>query len=196
MRDYPATGDRARHARKKLAPFSGLHMTPPEWLHVTTLVDGPADAFTNGQMAHTIRHAQADLAAVAPITAQLGKILYHPEAIMLAVSPAAAVYPLRDAARSATEQATGSPVTSASWTQHVTVCYSTEKQSAAPLISALGLPEQHVTISALSLVIQDGPERDWNWSTVGVAKPGPSSVPVPHDSSPAQRSEPQPSTLD
>jgi hypothetical protein len=40
----------------------------------------------------------------------------------------------------------------------------------------LSLPEQHVTISALSLVIQDGPERDWHWSTVGVAKLGPSST--------------------
>ena len=94
---------------------------------------------------------------------------------MLAVLPATALYPLRDAARSATEQATGSPVTGAAWTPHVTVCYNTEQHSAAPLIAALGLglPEQHVTISALSLVIQDGPERDWNWSTVGVAKLGP-----------------------
>jgi hypothetical protein len=58
---------------------------------------------------------------------------------MLAVLPAAALYPLRDAARSATEQATGSAVTGAAWTPHVTLCYSTEQQSAAPLIAALGL---------------------------------------------------------
>jgi hypothetical protein len=94
---------------------------------------------------------------------------------MLAVSPAAALYPLRDAARSATERATGSRVTDAPWTPHITVCYSTDQQNAAPLISALGLdlPEQHLTISALSLVIQDGPERDWNWSPVGEVKLGP-----------------------
>jgi hypothetical protein len=69
MRDHPAAGDLARQAREKLAPFSGLHMTPPEWLRMTTLVAGPADAFTDGQVAHMIRHAQADLATVAPITA-------------------------------------------------------------------------------------------------------------------------------
>src|SRR5215467_5025004 len=114
-------------------------MTPPEWLHITTLVAGPAEAFTDGQIAHMIGHNQADLAAVAPITAELAKILYHPEANMLAVSPAAARQPLRDAARAVTEQATGSPVTDESWTPHVTSCYSMEQQSAAPLITALGL---------------------------------------------------------
>jgi 2'-5' RNA ligase len=150
-------------------------MTPQEWLHMTTLVAGPADAFTDGQIAHMVRHAQADLSTVAPIAVQLGKILYHPEAIMLAVSPAEALDPLRDAARSATEQAIGRPLTNGPWTPHITLCYSTEQQSAAPLISALGLslPERHITISTLSLVIQDGSERQWKWSTVGVAKLGP-----------------------
>ena len=50
MRDYPQVGELASQARQRLAPFTGLHMTPPEWLHMTTLVAGPADQFTDQQM--------------------------------------------------------------------------------------------------------------------------------------------------
>jgi hypothetical protein len=31
------------------------------------------------------------------------------------------------------------------------------------------LPGQEIYIQALSLVIQDGPEREWNWTVVGTA---------------------------
>jgi hypothetical protein len=51
---------------------------------------------------------------------------------------------------------------------HVTICYSTADQPAQPIIAALGrqLPECHIQISAISLVIQHGPERRWDWHTV------------------------------
>ncbi|HUA27724.1 MAG TPA: TauD/TfdA family dioxygenase, partial [Streptosporangiaceae bacterium] len=51
---------------------------------------------------------------------------------------------------------------------HITVCYSTARQPAAPLIAALGenLPRCEVHVSALSLIIQRGPERLWDWTTV------------------------------
>jgi len=49
-------------------------------------------------------------------------------------------------------------------------------RAAQPSIDALGkrLPEREITVSSLSLVIQDGPERDWNWtaaSPVGLGTP-------------------------
>lgn len=48
---------------------------------------------------------------------------------------------------------------------HMTLCYSTGKQPAAPVIAELGktLPTLNVTIRELSLVVQDGPEDLWNW---------------------------------
>ena len=51
----------------------------------------------------------------------------------------------------------------------MTLCYSTANQPAQPIIEALGkrLHERDISVSSLSLVIQDGPERDWNWTTVG-----------------------------
>jgi 2'-5' RNA ligase superfamily len=94
---------------------------------------------------------------------------------MLAVRPAGALNPLRDAALRATPATSdgsrdldGSP---SAWMPHVTLCYSTREQPAEPIIAALGkeLPRCHVQIATLSLVVQHGPERDWNWRVVGEA---------------------------
>ena len=58
----------------------------------------------------------------------------------------------------------------ARWRPHITICYSTSSQPAKPIIDALGtrLPECDIDINALSLVIQHGPERAWDWSTRGL----------------------------
>ncbi len=40
MRDHPPVGELASQARQLLAPFTGLHMTPPEWPHMTTTSRG------------------------------------------------------------------------------------------------------------------------------------------------------------
>lgn len=113
--------------------------------------------------------ASEHLADVPPITVSLGKRLYHPEAIMLAVTPLGDLTPIRAAALAATK-AVASPANDeeAGWTPHVTLCYST----AQPIITALGkeLPERQISIDAVSLVIQDGPERAWKWTTVGTVR--------------------------
>jgi len=168
MRDYPAVSDLAQQARERLAPFTGLHLTPLEWLHMTALVAGPAEQFTGQQIQHMTASAAEHLAGIPPITVGLGKILYHPEAIMLAVTPAQALAPIRAAALSATSEVKDSPdEPDGQWTPHVTLCYSTSEQPAQPIINALGmqLPERQIQVSAVSLVVQNGPERDWRWST-------------------------------
>ena len=59
-----------------------------------------------------------------------------------------------------------------SWQPHATIAYSTAEQAAAPIIASLG-KELRVTaalISAVSLVIQWGPERLWNWEPIGTVR--------------------------
>ncbi len=100
-------------------------------------------------------------------------MIYHPEAIMLAVTPAENLAPIREAVQAATNAAANSVTDSESgWTPHVTLCYSTADQPAEPIITALGkqLPARQITIDAVSFVIQDGPERAWNWTTVGTIR--------------------------
>jgi 2'-5' RNA ligase len=175
MRDHPQVIALAREAQQRLASFPGLHMTPLEWLHMTTMVAGPAERFTPGQLDLMAETAAKLLADVPPITVTLGRILYHPEAIMLGVGSARALAPIRNAAATATNLAASNRRVEsdvANWTPHVTICYSISHQPAAPLIAALGknLPACEVQVNALSLVIQHGPERSWDWSTAATIR--------------------------
>jgi 2'-5' RNA ligase len=172
MRDYPDVGDLAQQARHQLAAFDGLHMTPPDCLHMTTLVAGPADQFSDAQRQQMIQTAADQLADIAPIPVSLSKIIYHPEAILFTVTPGAALEPLRSAAIAAT-RATGRDATGQDeqWRPHITLCYSTSDQPARPIIDALGpyLPEKTIAVRKLSLVIQTGSELAWDWTIVGSA---------------------------
>jgi 2'-5' RNA ligase len=157
-----------REVRWKLARFTGLHLTPYAWLHMTALIVGPASEISNEQIQKMATAAGRRLADLPPITVTLGKILYHPEAIMLAAQPAEALVPVLEAVQEATQDVTGSPGRAASklpWTPHITIAYSTAQQPAEPIIAALGrsLPKRKVQISAISVVNQRGPERSWDW---------------------------------
>src|SRR5262249_30757135 len=154
---------------------TGLHMTPLKWLHMTLLIAGSADEITGPKLQQMAAAASRQLAATPPITVTLGKVLYHPEAIMLAARPTDALIPVLNAARSATYEVTGKygqPGNRSPWTPHITVSYSTARQPAAPMMSALGheLPSCSLQISAVSLVIQRGPERQWDWNPVATIR--------------------------
>ena len=175
MRDYPEVVDLARRAQRRLAGFDGLHMTPLRWLHVTTLLAGPAADFAPDKLRQMTETAAGLLADTPAAAVTLGQVLYHPEAIMLGVTPAETLTAIYDAARSATHQVTGEHPPDgrpARWRPHITICYSTSSQPAKPIIDALGtrLPGCDIDISALSLVIQHGPERAWDWSIVSTIR--------------------------
>jgi 2'-5' RNA ligase len=158
----------ARKAQRKLAPFTGLHITPFAWLHITALIAGPASQISDEQIRQMATAARRRLADVSPISVTVGKILFHSEAIMLAAEPAEALLPVRQAVQEATQEATGSPgrtVGKLPWVPHLTIAYSTARQPAEPIITALArpLPERKVQISTVSMVNQRGSERSWDW---------------------------------
>ncbi|MER7541547.1 2'-5' RNA ligase family protein [Spirillospora sp. NPDC127506] len=178
MGGYPEVRSLAEHIQKQLAQFSGLHMTPLDRLHMTTLVAGSANEITSAQMQRMLGIASQSLAKVSPIKVSLGHVLYHPEAIMLGVEASESLAPILHAARTATQAVIGRDgVTtsgSGSWIPHMTLCYSTAKQPAKPLIDTLGTTTSscEITIKTLTLVTQWGPERDWDWQPIGVAELG------------------------
>ena len=158
----------AGDARRRLVSFAGLHFTPLAWLHMTVLIAGSASEISEEQIRQMSSAAGRLLADIPPITVTVGKIVYHPEAIMLAARPAEALQPVLEAAREATRAVTGSPGRPGHklpWAPHITIAYSTAQQSAEPIMTALGrsLPERSVQISTVSLVNQRGPERSWDW---------------------------------
>jgi hypothetical protein len=180
MRDYPEVVELARQAQQRLAGFDGLQMTPLRWLHVTMLLAGPAADFSPKNKLRQMTQTAADLLADTPAAAvTLGQILYHPEAVMLGVTPAETLTATMTPRVRQTHQVTGARALDgqpARWRPHLTICYSTSLQPAQPIIDALGtrLPGCDIAIRALSLVIQHGPERTWDWSmksTIRLATP-------------------------
>jgi 2'-5' RNA ligase len=97
----------------------------------------------------------------------LGKVFYHPEAIVLSVEPNHALYSLRKAIWQATRMITGAgeELDCRPWIPHITLAYSTVNQPASPIIDALGreLPACKATVDSICLVNQAGAERQWNW---------------------------------
>jgi 2'-5' RNA ligase len=167
----------ARAARRKLAPFTGLHMTPYVWLHITALIIGPASEISDEHIRQMATAARRRLADVPPVTVTVGKLLFHSEAIMLAAQPGEALLPVLEAVQEATQEATGRPRRAGSklpWIPHITIAYSTARQSAEPIISAIArsLPERKVQISTVSVVNQRGPERAWDWDTKATVRLG------------------------
>jgi 2'-5' RNA ligase len=165
--DQPQVRALASIGRGKLAKFSGLHFTPQRWLHITTLLIGPAECFTPSNIADMTRQAQQLLSRIPPIKITLRKIIYHSEAIVLRVEPENVLDPLRDAVWNASQIVKRGDESAGGghWIPHVTLAYSTSIQPANPIIAALGreLPACEATINAVTLVCQDGAERLWDW---------------------------------
>lgn len=163
----------AQAAQSRIARFPGLHMTPLEWIHLTVLAAGPADQLPGHARQRMLSIARESLSGTGPINVEFSRVFYHPEAIGLLAHPAQALAPVREAAQRATRAVTGrdgcydrsSPL----WIPHVTLCYSTSEQPAAPVIEALGkdIPGCRVPVDTLSLVVQRGAEWLWQWTPVG-----------------------------
>jgi 2'-5' RNA ligase len=181
---HPEVVELARTTQERLSAFSGLHMTPLKWLHMTALIAGAADEIPEADIQRMAETATELLADTQPIPVTFGKILYHPEAIMIAATPPEALIPVAEAAKTATRAVTGAPGRPGNklpWTPHATISYSTARQDAAPIIETLGreLPEATIQVAAINLVIQQGPERLWDWHPVATVRLG-SRLP-PHD---------------
>ena len=170
LRNFPQVQAIAAIGQEKLAGFDGFHFTPKKWLHITTLVAGYVDEYSTADVENMIDTATRLLALTSPIKISLGKVLFHPEAIVLAVQPSDALDYVYSSVETAT-RATGRYTVTAvgqSWNPHVTLAYSTSTQPADPIIDALGrkLPSCEIIVDRVSLVVQEGPERHWNWRTI------------------------------
>ena len=166
---HPQVARLTRLGQARLAGIAGLDLVPQEWLHMTTLIAGFADEITPGQVEAMAGQARRLLARTAPVTVTLGRVLYHPRAIMLAARPPQALEPVLRAVQQATRIATGreGELHHEPWTPHITLAYGNAAYPAGPVIEALGreLPAEHVAISSISLISQ-APEQLWTWHLV------------------------------
>jgi 2'-5' RNA ligase len=167
--DCPPVAELARLGQAQLAGLGGLDLVPQQWLHMTTLIAGFADEITPEQVGVMAGEARRLLARTPPVTITLGRVLYHPRAVMLGVGPPGALDPVLRAARQATHAATGrgGELYSEPWIPHVTLAYSNMAGPAGPVIEALGreLPSRQAVVTAISLVSQ-APAQMWAWDLV------------------------------
>ena len=167
--DQPRVRELAALAQERLAGLSGLDMVPIRWLHLTTYIAGFIDEVPDSGVELMAADARRLLASTVPITISLGRVLYHPEAVAIAVEPHGALGPVLDAVRTATRSAGCEGHTDTDpWLPHVSVAYSNRSDPAAPIIAALGrwLPQVEVTIRSVSLVAQTQVGRSWQWRPV------------------------------
>jgi 2'-5' RNA ligase len=184
--DQPRVRELAAMAQARLADLAGLDMVPMRWLHLTTYIAGFVDEVPDSGVDLMAAEAHRLLASTAPIPVSLGRVLYHPEAVALAVEPFGALGPVLDAVRTATRSAGGEGHTDTDpWFPHISIAYSNRSGFAAPIIAALGrrLPEVEVTIRSVSLVAQTQVGRTWQWRSVAevplAGQPvGPSETPL------------------
>lgn len=167
--DCPQVAEVALLGQQRLAGLDGLDLVPQQWLHITTLIAGFADEITPDQVGAMASEARRLLARTPPVTITLGKVLYHPRAVMLGVGPPGALDPVLQSARQATCAASGrcGQLHSDPWTPHITLAYSNAAGSAGPVIDALGraLPNRKATVTAVSLISQ-APGQLWTWDLV------------------------------
>lgn len=167
--DHLEVAEVVRIAQTRLAGLRGLDLVPREWLHMTTLIAGFSDEITADQVDAMADHARQLLACTPPIRITLGRILYHPRAVMLDARPHEALDPVLRVIQDATRLATGRDgrLYHEPWVPHITVAYSNMVRPAAPVIEALGreLPRRDAAISSISLISQ-APEHLWTWHLV------------------------------
>ena len=177
MQDQPQVRALAAVARQRLNGFGGLHFTPEQRLHLSLFRVGLTADISLSDIDAMVGSARHQLKLIPPVTFALGRVLYHPEAISLGVTPPDALEALSLGIRKVVASTLVVPkeVTNSPWTPHVTIAYSTQDQAADPIIAALGreLPECPVTIDTVHLVAQRGAERAWNWQSLATVSVGP-----------------------
>ncbi len=130
----PQVAELARLGQARLAGLAGLDVVPQEWLHMTTLIAGFADQIAPDQVDAMTSHARQLLASVPPITITLGRVLFHPRAVMLDAGPADALEPVLRAVQDATRLGTGrnGELYHEPWAPHITLAYSNASAYSRP----------------------------------------------------------------
>jgi 2'-5' RNA ligase len=167
--DQPKARKLAALAQRKLAGLPGLDPVPLQWLHLTTLVVGFADEVPDRAVASMVDTARNLLGDTPPVEVSLGRVYYHPEAVVLLVDPPGALDPVLSAVSISARDADCEARTDTDpWVPHISVAYSNGSFPAAPVIAALGsrLPETEIAISSVTLVAQTQVGRSWQWQPV------------------------------
>src|SRR2546428_10772247 len=104
-------------------------MVSMRWLYLIIYIVGFADEVLDGSVAAMVGEARRLLAGTAPVPVRLGRVFYHPEAVVLGVEPLGALDPVLDAVRVATRSTGRDGHTDPDpWLPHRSVGYSNSRR--------------------------------------------------------------------
>ena len=161
----------AETAQKPLRPLAGLDLVPLDWLHMTTLIVGHRDEIDPANVEKMTTAAQETLGGIQPITVELGKVWFHPEAVMLSPHPAESLAPIYEHIRQAAAHAIPEDDIPAQWLPHMSIAYSNSDGPAAPVVEALTPRPRPVswTAQAVHLVAQRRHGHSYRWERLATA---------------------------
>lgn len=174
----PHLRERVLDVRRALSGVRGLHLPPPEWLHLTLMTVCPASALSGSDTTRLLTAAGDRLAGLPAVEAVVEQVLVHAEAIVLRAGPGDMWAGLAAAVAESTMDALPgwdpAEHLTRPWIPHVTLAYSIADQPAAPAVAAAGprvMPARD-PLSTVSLIAQWGPERAWDWEILGTVTLG------------------------
>jgi 2'-5' RNA ligase len=168
--DQPQLHELVRSYQAALAPLPGLDLIPMRWLHLTMQGIAFTDEVSVQDVADIAEAARKRLATQQPVALSVGPAAVDPEAIMLDVSPAGALDPVRTGIRTAIADVEGAarvpePET---WTAHISIAYSNSDGPASPYAEVLSTVTQtpiHLTVSAVHLIELSRDTHLYQWTT-------------------------------
>lgn len=168
--DQPSLHQLVKAYQAPLTSLSGLDLIPLRWLHLTTQGVAFTDEIGWEEVARIIEAARKRLAAQRPVSLTAGPAFVDPEAIMLDLPSANALYPIRERIRAAIAEVRGAAnVPEADqWNPHISLAYSNSDGLASPYIEALQTVTRSpadLTISAVHLIELSRDTRLYEWTT-------------------------------
>jgi 2'-5' RNA ligase len=168
--DQPQLHELVGSYQTALAPLPGLDLIPVRWLHLTMQGIAFTDEVNLQDIADIAEAARKRLATQQPVPLSVGPAFVDPEAILLQVSPAGALDPVRAGVRAAIADVRGAarvPETG-HWTPHISIGYSNSDGPAAPYAKALNTVTRtpaDLTVSAVHLIELSRDTHLYQWAT-------------------------------
>jgi 2'-5' RNA ligase len=168
--DQPQLHKLVRSYQAALAPLPGLDLIPMRWLHLTMQGIAFTDEVSLQDVADIAEAARKRLATQQPVALSAGPAAVDPEAIMLDVSPAGALDPVRTGIRTAIADVEGAARVpeAETWTPHISIAYSNSDGPATPYAEAFSTVTQtpiHLTVSAVHLIELSRDTHLYQWTT-------------------------------
>jgi hypothetical protein len=153
-----------------LTPLSGLDLIPIRWLHLTMQGVAFTDEISWQEVADIIDAARMHLATQHSVSLAAGPAFVDPEAIMLELPSANALYPVRKSIRAAIAEVRGAANVpeAEQWNPHISLAYSSSDGPAAPYVKALQTVAHSptdLTITAVHLIELSRDTHLYQWVT-------------------------------